>query len=432
MAATVTWQQASRFFHQIMAGVEQIHRSLDLRWPSVVYQGELVHSCSLLGVSELTWELVHDFCSIVEDERGSPGLEAGESLIRWAEEHQNRGLWLEQHLPGKKIDRTNTSNGKPLPWNRSHLGAPLPIFSVFPLKCRKLQYWHETQERQYRCLELDSNNSSRIQSQKGKLQGGKHSGKLGGSPHNEDQYTRITQCQDGQLLKTACGSPCYAAPEMVAGQRYVVALVFVLTVSMRPSLGHGKCTLLDIEQGWVKSELVASNLPRFVCFCFYWRSLQLRKSSCFTFFPMISVWQSDIISYVFGLSRVTVQSEETACASGAFKVWCLELRGDPVCVGLWGSQTKGAEDQWYHWCEVRVVESLGQFQLPDFCWLSKSQCNDSFLGHIWACLWAPACLFAEAGIFPLRIKIHLLCIAKSWMRTTRQALPYSGPISAWN
>ncbi|CAE7943615.1 KIN10 [Symbiodinium necroappetens] len=27
--------------------------------------------------------------------------------------------------------------------------------------------------------------------------------------------------QDGQLLKTACGSPCYAAPEMVAGQRYV-------------------------------------------------------------------------------------------------------------------------------------------------------------------------------------------------------------------
>lgn len=27
--------------------------------------------------------------------------------------------------------------------------------------------------------------------------------------------------QDGQLLKTACGSPCYAAPEMVAGHRYV-------------------------------------------------------------------------------------------------------------------------------------------------------------------------------------------------------------------
>merc|ERR1740121_1185697 len=27
--------------------------------------------------------------------------------------------------------------------------------------------------------------------------------------------------RDGQLLKTACGSPCYAAPEMIAGQRYV-------------------------------------------------------------------------------------------------------------------------------------------------------------------------------------------------------------------
>merc|ERR1719265_151413 len=26
---------------------------------------------------------------------------------------------------------------------------------------------------------------------------------------------------EGQLLKTACGSPCYAAPEMIAGQRYV-------------------------------------------------------------------------------------------------------------------------------------------------------------------------------------------------------------------
>jgi len=24
----------------------------------------------------------------------------------------------------------------------------------------------------------------------------------------------------GQLLKTACGSPCYAAPEMIAGHKY--------------------------------------------------------------------------------------------------------------------------------------------------------------------------------------------------------------------
>ena len=25
---------------------------------------------------------------------------------------------------------------------------------------------------------------------------------------------------EGELLKTACGSPCYAAPEMVAGKHY--------------------------------------------------------------------------------------------------------------------------------------------------------------------------------------------------------------------
>ena len=26
--------------------------------------------------------------------------------------------------------------------------------------------------------------------------------------------------KNGELLKTACGSPCYAAPEMIAGKRY--------------------------------------------------------------------------------------------------------------------------------------------------------------------------------------------------------------------
>eukprot|EP00425_Heterocapsa_triquetra_P034187 CAMPEP_0195099418 /NCGR_PEP_ID=MMETSP0448-20130528/58269_1 /TAXON_ID=66468 /ORGANISM="Heterocapsa triquestra, Strain CCMP 448" /LENGTH=264 /DNA_ID=CAMNT_0040134303 /DNA_START=39 /DNA_END=829 /DNA_ORIENTATION=+ len=31
--------------------------------------------------------------------------------------------------------------------------------------------------------------------------------------------------QDGQLLQTACGSPCYAAPEMIAGLKYVPSMV---------------------------------------------------------------------------------------------------------------------------------------------------------------------------------------------------------------
>ena len=26
--------------------------------------------------------------------------------------------------------------------------------------------------------------------------------------------------KNGELLKTACGSPCYAAPEMIAGKKY--------------------------------------------------------------------------------------------------------------------------------------------------------------------------------------------------------------------
>ena len=43
-----------------------------------------------------------------------------------------------------------------------------------------------------------------------------------------DQYNNIKIVDFGlsnmwkgsQLLKTACGSPCYAAPEMIAGKRY--------------------------------------------------------------------------------------------------------------------------------------------------------------------------------------------------------------------
>ena len=31
--------------------------------------------------------------------------------------------------------------------------------------------------------------------------------------------------KDGELLKTACGSPCYAAPEMIAGKKYLGANV---------------------------------------------------------------------------------------------------------------------------------------------------------------------------------------------------------------
>lgn len=33
--------------------------------------------------------------------------------------------------------------------------------------------------------------------------------------------------KEGELLKTACGSPCYAAPEMIAGKRYKGALADV-------------------------------------------------------------------------------------------------------------------------------------------------------------------------------------------------------------
>ncbi len=31
-------------------------------------------------------------------------------------------------------------------------------------------------------------------------------------------------CDGGKLLKTACGSPCYASPEMIAGHKYVGSL----------------------------------------------------------------------------------------------------------------------------------------------------------------------------------------------------------------
>jgi len=38
-------------------------------------------------------------------------------------------------------------------------------------------------------------------------------------------YILYIVSQGGHLLQTACGSPCYAAPEMIAGKHYVGPMV---------------------------------------------------------------------------------------------------------------------------------------------------------------------------------------------------------------
>lgn len=56
--------------------------------------------------------------------------------------------------------------------------------------------------------------------------------------------------QGGQLLSTACGSPCYAAPEMIAGKKYV-----------GPKVGGGRHGRTDGEEEQYGRGSIAYYMP---------------------------------------------------------------------------------------------------------------------------------------------------------------------------
>ena len=135
--------------------------------------------------------------------------------------------------------------------------------------------------------------------------------------------------RQGQLLKTACGSPCYAAPEMIAGTGRTSGIV---PARIKPSQRcHQSCRCCNGCNGWCQRVLyscITIQLHRLLSCLMFFLYVSTRSQLCAN---LSLAW---MLHACMHCSSSDMMRQWLTC-SGATPLWFMELWRNSFCACLW-------------------------------------------------------------------------------------------------